>query len=234
MVRTLLHGGPHVATRRRPARRAPGRSDRRPGGRRRLHEEARFGDGQVLRSRLKAISKCENQRSSGKLPAATICRPQCSTGSDNAGAPCFQTVDCPNGTCAAPEAATAARLDKIRSKADTKVVGACGPVSPLPPIGAACATTTTGNELESVGSSQPVPEVVGGAIGMDPIFRELPPGIIPLLGTLPSLLTQITEFDIDRFNVALLTVAPGAPATARVDFYDRSGAVIQSITFDAS
>jgi hypothetical protein len=32
----------------------------------------------------------------------------------------------------------------------------------------------------------------------------------------------------------LLTVAPGAPATARVDFYDRSGAVIQSITFDAS
>ena len=40
--------------------------------------------------------------------------------------------------------------------------------------------------------------------------------------------------DIDRFNAALLTVAPGAPATARVDFYDRSGTVIQSITFDAS
>jgi alkaline phosphatase D len=89
-------------------------------------------------------------------------------------------------------------------------------------------------ERVSVGPSQPVPEVVGGAIGMDPIFRELPPGIIPLLGTLPSLLTQITQFDIDRFNAALLTVAPGAPATARVDFYDRSGAVIQSITFDAS
>jgi len=89
-------------------------------------------------------------------------------------------------------------------------------------------------ERVSVGPSQPVPEVVGGAIGMDPIFRELPPGIVPLLGTLPSLLTQITQFDIDRFNAALLTVAPGAPATARVDFYDRSGAVIQSITFDAS
>jgi hypothetical protein len=37
-----------------------------------------------VRTRLKAISKCENQRSSGKLPPATICRPQCSTGSDNA------------------------------------------------------------------------------------------------------------------------------------------------------
>ena len=109
-----------------------------------------------VRSRLKAISKCENQRSSGKLPPATVCRPQCSTGSDNAGAPCFQTVDCPNGTCAAPEAATAARLDKIRSKADTKVVGACGPVSPLPPIGAACATTTTGNELEFCAIADPL------------------------------------------------------------------------------
>jgi len=40
--------------------------------------------------------------------------------------------------------------------------------------------------------------------------------------------------DRDRFNAALLTVAPGAPATPRVDFYDRSGAVIQSITFDES
>ena len=38
-------------------------------------------------------------------------------------------------------------------------------------------------ERVSVGPSQPVPEVVGGAIGMDPIFRELPPGIVPLLGT---------------------------------------------------
>ena len=54
------------------------------------------------------------------------------------------------------------------------------------------------------------------------------------LPTLPALLTQITQYDIDRFNAALLTVAPGAPATATVDFYDRSGAVIQSITFDAS
>jgi hypothetical protein len=74
----------------------------------------------------------------------------------------------------------------------------------------------------------------GRGLSTDPIFRELPPGIVPLVGTLPSLLTQITQFDIDRFNAALLTVAPGAPATARVDFYDRSGAVIQSITFDAS
>ena len=55
-----------------------------------------------------------------------------------------------------------------------------------------------------------------------------------LLSSLPGLLTQITQFDIDRFNAALLTVAPGAPPTARIDFYDRSGAVIQTITFDAS
>jgi hypothetical protein len=88
-------------------------------------------------------------------------------------------------------------------------------------------------ERVSIGLSQPIPEVVGGAIGMDPIFRELPASIAPLLGTLPSLLTQITQFDIDRFNAALLTVQDGAPATAAIDFYDRSGAVIQSITFDA-
>ena len=86
---------------------------------------------------------------------------------------------------------------------------------------------------ERVGNSQPVPEVVAGAIGMDPIFREFPPELTPIVAAIPALLTQISQFDIDRFNVVLLTVTAGPPATARLDFYDRSGAVIQDFTFTA-
>jgi hypothetical protein len=69
---------------------------------------------------------------------------------------------------------------------------------------------------------------------MDPIFRELPATIAPLLASIPGVLTQVTQFDIDRFNATLLTVAPGAPATAKLDFYDRSGGVIQTVTFAAT
>ena len=80
----------------------------------------------------------------------------------------------------------------------------------------------------------PTPEIVAGAIGMDPIFRELPPSIVPVLPTLPAILGQISEFDIDRFNVVLISVDPGAPnATAKLDFIDRSGSTIHTITFTA-
>ncbi|HZP42179.1 MAG TPA: alkaline phosphatase D family protein [Candidatus Binatia bacterium] len=89
---------------------------------------------------------------------------------------------------------------------------------------------------ERVDATHTTPEVVAGAIGMDPIFRELPPSVAGLLGALPTLLTQITEYDIDRFNAVLLTVDPtAAPApTARLDFYDRSGTVIHSLGFTAT
>lgn len=77
-------------------------------------------------------------------------------------------------------------------------------------------------------------EVVAGAIGMDPIFRELPPSVSGLLSTVPAVLAQVQEFDIDRFNAVLLTVAPGLPATAKVDVYDRSNTIIHSLTFNAN
>jgi alkaline phosphatase D len=83
----------------------------------------------------------------------------------------------------------------------------------------------------SIGLSQPVPEVVGGAIGMDPIFRELPASLSGLLTALPGLLTQITQFDIDRFNAAVVTVTDTPAPTATIEFYDRSNTVIQTVSF---
>src|SRR5262249_51751451 len=80
----------------------------------------------------------------------------------------------------------------------------------------------------------PTPEVVAGAIGMDPIFRELPPSIAGVLPSLPIFLTHISEFDIDRFNVVLIKVDPGSPQpTATLDFMDRTGATIHTISFTA-
>ena len=83
----------------------------------------------------------------------------------------------------------------------------------------------------SIGPSQPVPEVVGGAIGMDPIFEELPPSLIPILPSLPGVLTQITQFDIDRFNATVLSVTDTPTPKATIDFYDRSNTIIQSVSF---
>jgi len=66
---------------------------------------------------------------------------------------------------------------------------------------------------------------------MDPIFRELPPSLSGLVATLPGLLTQITQFDIDRFNAAVVSVTDTPTPKATVDFYDRSNTVIQSVSF---
>jgi alkaline phosphatase D len=79
-----------------------------------------------------------------------------------------------------------------------------------------------------------IPEIISGSIGEATIFEELPASIIPVLPTLPALLTQITEYDIDRYNVVLMTVTPGSPASAKFDFYDRTGAVIHSTTYTAT
>jgi phosphodiesterase/alkaline phosphatase D-like protein len=84
-----------------------------------------------------------------------------------------------------------------------------------------------------VANTHPVPEIVAGAIGMDPIFRELPPSVVPLLPSLPAILTQIGEFDIDRFNIVMISVDDGVPPKAKFDFYDRSGAIIHTVSFDA-
>jgi len=55
-----------------------------------------------------------------------------------------------------------------------------------------------------------------------------------LLPSLPGILTQVKAYDIDRYNVVLLTVTPGATATAKVDFYDRTSALIHSVTYTAT
>jgi hypothetical protein len=57
---------------------------------------------------------------------------------------------------------------------------------------------------------------------------------VGLLPSLPGILTQVKAYDIDRYNVVLLTVTPGATATAKVDFYDRTSALIHSVTYTAT
>jgi len=82
-------------------------------------------------------------------------------------------------------------------------------------------------------STHNTPEIVAGAIGMDPIFRELPPTIVGLLPLIPSAIPQVSEFDLDRFNMVTINVDPGAPAVARFDFLDRTGATIHSFSINA-
>ena len=48
-----------------------------------------------------------------------------------------------------------------------------------------------------------IPEIIAGAIGMDPIYRELPPAILAFVSSLPSLFPAIQFFDIDRRNYVL-------------------------------
>ena len=74
---------------------------------------------------------------------------------------------------------------------------------------------------------------MAGAIGMDPIFRELPPSIVGLLPLIPGAIPQVSEFDLDRFNVVTINVDPGLPAVARFDFLDRTGATIHSFSINA-
>jgi phosphodiesterase/alkaline phosphatase D-like protein len=80
-----------------------------------------------------------------------------------------------------------------------------------------------------------VPEIVVGSIGETTLFRELPPSIVTLLPGVPAVIGQAQDYEIDRYNVVLLTVDPTvAMPTAKLDVYDRSGKVIRSITFTAA
>ena len=53
--------------------------------------------------------------------------------------------------------------------------------------------------------------------------------------TVPNpILKQVSEYDIDRYNTVLITVDPTAvPPKATFDFYDRTGALIHAISYDA-
>jgi hypothetical protein len=95
--------------------------------------------------RQKTLATCEDKRASAKLPAATVCRPQCDNTSSEPGAPCRTNGDCPGGTCVAiSDATTNAKLAKASGKATAKITGDCAAV---PAVGPACDGATTPAQL---------------------------------------------------------------------------------------
>jgi phosphodiesterase/alkaline phosphatase D-like protein len=85
-----------------------------------------------------------------------------------------------------------------------------------------------------VAMTHAMPEIVAGAIGENTIFRELPPSVEASLPGLPGVITQVSEFELDRYNVVLITVDPTlATPRANFDFYDRTGSIIHTLFFDA-
>jgi alkaline phosphatase D len=76
-----------------------------------------------------------------------------------------------------------------------------------------------------------IQEWVSGAIGMDPIYRELPAAIAPVVPTLPLLFPSIAYFDIDRFNYGLVEVST---TQAIVTYRDATGAVLEQFTVPAT
>lgn len=85
-----------------------------------------------------------------------------------------------------------------------------------------------------VDATHNIPEIVSGSIAEQTLFNELPASISSLLPSLPSLLTQVTQYDIDRYNVVLITVTPGAAAKAQFDIYDRTGKALHRVIYNAS
>ena len=75
-----------------------------------------------------------------------------------------------------------------------------------------------------------VPEIVAGAIGMDSIYRELPPSILPVVGSLPVLFPAIQFFDIDRRNYVHFDVST---TSATVTYRDNTGAILKQFTLTA-
>jgi phosphodiesterase/alkaline phosphatase D-like protein len=85
-----------------------------------------------------------------------------------------------------------------------------------------------------VDATHHIPEIVSGSIAESTIFHELPPSVAGLLPSLPGILPQITQYDIDRYNAVLITVTPGAAAKAQFDVYDRTGKLLHSVSYTAS
>jgi len=75
-----------------------------------------------------------------------------------------------------------------------------------------------------------IQEIVAGAIGMDSIYRELPSGILPLVGTLPSLFPSIQFFDIDRRNYVSVSLDT---TQATFTYRDNTGSVLKTISLTA-
>src|SRR5262249_18683380 len=86
-----------------------------------------------------------------------------------------------------------------------------------------------------IGPAHFVPELVSGSIGENTLFRELPPSVAGQLALIPNIVTEVSEFELDRYNGALATIDPNPIApTARFDFKDRTGLTIHTITFTAT
>ena len=85
---------------------------------------------------------------------------------------------------------------------------------------------------DQVGNATPpiIREFVSGAIGMDPIYRELPASIATLVPSLPALFATISYFDIDRFNYGLIEATP---TQATVTYRDVTGAAVKTFTVAA-
>jgi len=86
---------------------------------------------------------------------------------------------------------------------------------------------------DQVGSATPpiIREFVSGAIGMDPIYRELPAAVAGLVPSLPALFTTISYFDIDRFNYGLIDATT---TQATVTYRDATGAALKTFTVAAA
>lgn len=73
-------------------------------------------------------------------------------------------------------------------------------------------------------------ELVAGAIGMDPIYRELPASILSIVGALPTIFPTVEYYDLDRWNYLHATVTP---AEAVFTYRDAAGTVLHTVTIPA-
>ncbi len=95
-------------------------------------------------------------------------------------------------------------------------------------IHAAIYNPTVPNPGPAMGS---ITEVVAGAIGMDPIYRELPDSILGLVSGLPGIFPSIQYFDIDRRNYAHISAST---TQATFTYRDNTGSVLKSFTLPAN
>jgi len=75
-----------------------------------------------------------------------------------------------------------------------------------------------------------IKEFVSGAIGMDPIVRELPSDVGALVGALPLVFPTVSYYDLDRFNVATATVSQ---TQLQMTWRDSSGQLLKQLTVPA-
>jgi hypothetical protein len=83
---------------------------------------------------------------------------------------------------------------------------------------------------DAVGGTS-VREIVAGAVGMDPIIRELPGTVGALVPQLPLFFPDVKFYDIDRFNVGIINVTSSA---MKMQWHDGSGQLLKQLVFNAA